>query len=95
MRIVLREAAKRFTVTADGPRAQTARRMITITSGDGARVVLHARRNARTDSGTKTSSRPASQASVPSSGLVTSPEPIINARAASTASVIGLTSAND
>ncbi len=94
-RIVLREAARRFTVTAAGPRTAPARRMITITPGDGARVVLHARRKARTDSGTKTSSRPASQAKVPSSGVATSPEPIINARAASTASVIGLTSAND
>lgn len=95
MRIVLREAARRFTVTAAGPRTAPARRMITITPGDGARVVLHARRKARTDSGTKTSSSPTSQANVPSSGPETSPEPIISARAASTASVIGLTSAND
>lgn len=83
MRIVLREAAQRFTVTAAGPRTRPARRMITITPGDGARVVLHARRKARTDDGTMTSSGPASQASVPSSGPERSAEPTVNARAAS------------
>lgn len=43
MRIVLRAAAERFTVGAEGPRPQTRRRMITITPGDGARVTLTAR----------------------------------------------------
>lgn len=43
MRLVLRAASERFTVAAAGPRAQTRRRMITITPGDGARVVLSRR----------------------------------------------------
>src|ERR1700754_98671 len=42
----------------------------------------------------KTSSRPTSQASVPSSGPPTSPSPISSARTVSTTSVIGLTFAN-
>lgn len=43
MRLVLRAAAERFTVEAAGPRTRPRRRMITITPGDGARVVLRAR----------------------------------------------------
>jgi cytochrome P450 len=40
MKLVLRAAADRFTVTPAGPRARARRRMITITSGDAARVKL-------------------------------------------------------
>ncbi len=43
MRLVLRAAAQRFAISADGPRPRPRRRMITITPGDGARVVLHRR----------------------------------------------------
>lgn len=43
MRLVLRAAAERFTLSAPGPRPRPARRMITIVPGDGARVVLHRR----------------------------------------------------
>ncbi|MDO8211135.1 cytochrome P450 [Conexibacter sp. CPCC 206217] len=43
MRLVLRAASQRFTVAATGPRQGTRRRMITITPGDGARVVLSRR----------------------------------------------------
>jgi len=50
--------------------------------------------NARTESGTNTSSRPASHANVPRAGPSAPPSPIISARAASTTSVTGLTSAN-
>jgi cytochrome P450 len=47
MRLVLRAAAERFTVAAAGPRQAPRRRMITITPGDAARVVL-TRRTAAT-----------------------------------------------
>jgi cytochrome P450 len=40
MQIVLREASRRFTISAAGPKQATRRRMITITSGDGGRVML-------------------------------------------------------
>jgi cytochrome P450 len=40
MRLVLRAATERFTVTTAGPQSPTRRRMITITPGDGARVQL-------------------------------------------------------
>lgn len=43
MRVVLRAAAQRFVVSADGPAPAVRRRMITITPGDGARVTLTAR----------------------------------------------------
>jgi len=43
MSVVLRAAAERFVVSAAGPRRPPRRRMITITSGDGARVVLSRR----------------------------------------------------
>ncbi|HEV7774014.1 MAG TPA: cytochrome P450 [Conexibacter sp.] len=40
MRLVLRAAAERFTLAPAGPRARPRRRMITITPGDGARVLV-------------------------------------------------------
>ncbi|MBB4662269.1 hypothetical protein BDZ31_001855 [Conexibacter arvalis] len=43
MRVVLRAAARRFTVSADRPRPRVRRRMITIAPGDGARVLLSRR----------------------------------------------------
>ncbi len=43
MRLVLRAAAERFTLSPAGPRTRPRRRMITITPGDAARVVLHER----------------------------------------------------
>jgi cytochrome P450 len=43
MRLVLRAAAQRFTITAVGPPAGVRRRMITITPADGARMRLTAR----------------------------------------------------
>ncbi|HMJ04085.1 MAG TPA: cytochrome P450, partial [Conexibacter sp.] len=43
MRLVMRAAAQRFAISADGPRPRPRRRMITVTPGDGARVVLHRR----------------------------------------------------
>lgn len=43
MRLVLRAAAQRFEIGAAGPRPRPRRRMITITPGDGARVVLRER----------------------------------------------------
>lgn len=46
MRIVLREAARRFTVAAVAERRRARRRMITITPGDAARVVLSRRTHA-------------------------------------------------
>ncbi len=46
MRLVLRAAAERFTLSAPGPRPRPARRMITIVPGDGARVVLRRREGA-------------------------------------------------
>jgi cytochrome P450 len=48
MRLVLRAAVERFTVTTAGPVAPTRRRMITITPGDGARVQLVARQRSDT-----------------------------------------------
>ncbi len=43
MRIVLREASKRFAISPAGPKQATRRRMITITPGDGGRVLLNRR----------------------------------------------------
>jgi cytochrome P450 len=40
MRVVLRAAFSRFTVTADGPLARPRRRLITLTAGDGGTVTL-------------------------------------------------------
>jgi cytochrome P450 len=46
MRIVLRAAVERFRIAAAGPRPRVRRRMITVTPGDGARVVLSRRAGA-------------------------------------------------
>ncbi len=43
MRIVLRAAAERFAIAPTGPKRATRRRMITITPGDGGRVLLSRR----------------------------------------------------
>jgi cytochrome P450 len=43
MRVVLRQAMERFDVSAAGPGRRPRRRMITLTPGDGGRVVLRAR----------------------------------------------------
>lgn len=57
MRIVLRAAADRFTIAAAGPRARVRRRMITVTPGDGARVVLG--RRVRVERGAAAGAEPA------------------------------------
>lgn len=41
MRVVLRESARRFTISPAGPAMPARRRMITLTPGDGGRVILH------------------------------------------------------